>query len=190
MTSNAEAHGMTNGAAIAVPKATTDGNKELNNHIPYRSSLQPPVEVALSPNDAASVPSSVDKIQSLGRAFSPSDNASRLELLAEARRLVRALEMPRETMIKHNWAQPAAHAAITLGTDIGLFHAMLEDEASPKSAPELAKKLHVDANMLARTMRHMAAMGYIEETGEDQYRSTNFSKSLVIPIIGDGYSCL
>lgn len=67
---------------------------------------------------------------------------------------------------------------------------MLEDEASPKSAPELAVKLQVDANMLARTMRHMAAMGYIEETGVDEYKSTNFSKALVIPIIGDGYSCL
>ena len=67
---------------------------------------------------------------------------------------------------------------------------MLEDEASPKSAPELAAKLHVDPNMLARVMRHMAAMGYIEETGEEVYKSTNFSKALVIPIIGDGYSCL
>lgn len=36
----------------------------------------------------------------------------------------------------------------------------------------------------------MAAMGYIEETGVDKYKPTNFSKSLVIPIIGDGYPCL
>ena len=42
----------------------------------------------------------------------------------------------------------------------------------------------------ARTMRHLSAMGYIEETGPDEYKPTNFSRSLAIPIIGDGYPCL
>lgn len=42
----------------------------------------------------------------------------------------------------------------------------------------------------ARTMRHLAAMGYIKETGQDEYQPTNFSKSLTIPIIKDGYPCL
>lgn len=44
--------------------------------------------------------------------------------------------------------------------------------------------------MSARTMRHLGAMGYIEETAVDEYKPTNFSKSLAIPIIGDGYPCL
>lgn len=76
-----------------------------SNGKPYRSSIQVPTKVALSPNDAESVPSTIEKINSLGKSFSREDNAGRLELLTEARRLVRALEMPRETMIKHNWAQ-------------------------------------------------------------------------------------
>ncbi len=39
-------------------------------------------------------------------------------------------------------------------------------------------------------MRHMAAMGYIIETGQDEYKPTNFSSSLSIPVIGDGYTCM
>jgi hypothetical protein len=59
----------------------------------------------VSPNDAAAIPSTIESIQSLGKTFSNSENVGRQKLLAEARRLVRALETPRETMIKHNWAQ-------------------------------------------------------------------------------------
>lgn len=39
-------------------------------------------------------------------------------------------------------------------------------------------------------MRHMAAMGYIVEVAADEYKLTNFTKSLTIPIIGDGYPCM
>lgn len=95
VSSNGTANGHTNGAS-------TNGNKIASNGT---SSLQPPVEVAVSPTDAPSVTPTIEKINSLGGKFSASDNASRLALLTEARRLVRALEMPRETMIKHNWAQ-------------------------------------------------------------------------------------
>ena len=40
---------------------------------------------------------------------------------------------------------------------------------------------------LGRLMRHTAAMGYIEEVGPDTYKPTNFTSSLTIPEIGDGY---
>lgn len=36
-------------------------------------------------------------------------------------------------------------------------------------------------------MRHLGAMGYIKETSLDEYQPTNFSKSLSLPMIGDGY---
>lgn len=39
-------------------------------------------------------------------------------------------------------------------------------------------------------MRHIAAMGYITEVAADEYAPTNFSKSLTIPIIGEGYPCV
>ncbi|KAM0715778.1 hypothetical protein Q7P37_008292 [Cladosporium fusiforme] len=162
----------------------------ISNGTRYQSSIQPPIEVAVSPNDVDRVPSTLKSIHTLGKTFSASDNNARLQLLAEARHLVRSLETPRETMIKHNWAQPSAHMAITLGVDIGLFKAMLEDNASPKTVTKLAATLKVDPSLLARIMRHLGAMGYIAETGVDEYEPTNFSKSLAIPIIGDGYPCI
>jgi len=39
-------------------------------------------------------------------------------------------------------------------------------------------------------MRHLGSMGYITETGPDEYKPNNFSKALSIPIMGAGYSCL
>lgn len=39
-------------------------------------------------------------------------------------------------------------------------------------------------------MRHLSTMGYIIEVGPDQYKPTNFSNSLTVPIIGDGYTCM
>lgn len=38
--------------------------------------------------------------------------------------------------------------AITLGVDLGLFGAMLENNSSQKSVIELAKMLNVDAGLL------------------------------------------
>jgi hypothetical protein len=70
-----------------------------------RSQLQPSLDVAISPNDPSKIPSTIESIRSLGNAYSATDDAVRRQLLAEARQLVRALETPRETMIKHNWAQ-------------------------------------------------------------------------------------
>lgn len=43
------------------------------------------------------------------------------------------------------------------------------------------------ASLPGRLMRHLGAMGYIKETGLDEYRPTNFSTSMSLPMIGDGY---
>ena len=36
-------------------------------------------------------------------------------------------------------------------------------------------------------MRHVCAMGFLEETGPDEYKPTDFSKALSLDVIGDGY---
>lgn len=63
------------------------------------------VSVALSATDLESVPRLSAEIGSLGATISKGDNHARLELLRKARALVNALEAPRETMIKHCWAE-------------------------------------------------------------------------------------
>jgi hypothetical protein len=87
-------NGTTNGTS-------NDHNKKTHQH----SQLQPGLEIAISPNDPNKIPSTIESIQSLGKSYSATDDAVRRQLLAEARQLVQALETPRETMIKHCWAQ-------------------------------------------------------------------------------------
>lgn len=67
----------------------------------------PPVDIdiALRPGDSNAVPQILKSISAFGDAPSVDNDNTRLGLLAKARELVRALETPRETMIKHNWAQ-------------------------------------------------------------------------------------
>lgn len=36
-------------------------------------------------------------------------------------------------------------------------------------------------------MRHLSAMGYITETDADEYKPTNYSKALSLPMISGGY---
>jgi hypothetical protein len=99
---NRHTNGHTNGHSNGATNGSSNGVAKKPSH---HTSIQPSVEVAISPNDADAVASTIESIQSLGKTFSPDDNFGRQKLLAEARRLVRSLETPRETMIKHNWAQ-------------------------------------------------------------------------------------
>lgn len=66
----------------------------------------------------------------------------------------------------------------------------LVQKGGPVSVEELAKPIQADPALLGRLLRHVAAMGYIKEVGEDAYEATNFTKAMTIPIIGDGYPCL
>jgi hypothetical protein len=72
---------------------------------------KPLVDVATAsrPCDPEAVPSILRRIVSSSETPSVDNDSVRLALLANARELVRALETPRETMIKHCWAQ--VHAA-------------------------------------------------------------------------------
>jgi len=99
---NGHCNGHTNGHTNGIANGSSNGVVKKPGH---HTSIQPSVEVAISPNDADAVSTTIGSIQTMGKTFSPADNFGRQKLLAEARRLVRALETPRETMIKHNWAQ-------------------------------------------------------------------------------------
>ncbi|ORX92631.1 O-methyltransferase-domain-containing protein, partial [Clohesyomyces aquaticus] len=154
--------------------------------------ITPAVDIgfALRASNLGAVPETLKAILSFGQSPSVDNESARLQLLAKARDLVRALETPRETMIKHCWAQPACFTAITCCYRLGVFSVLVADGGKPRKVTEIASILKTSPEILARLMKHMAAMGYIEEVGVDEYAPTNFSKSLTIPIIGDGYPCL
>lgn len=68
--------------------------------------------IAVHPNDLCAVPALVKSIVKGACGLSHGahgDDAARHALLITARTLVQALETPRETMIKHTWAQVYTH---------------------------------------------------------------------------------
>ncbi|KAF2875904.1 S-adenosyl-L-methionine-dependent methyltransferase [Massariosphaeria phaeospora] len=170
--------------------AVTNGNANgtVNGHGPSNGAtvpeVNPPIDIgiALRPCDSDAVPEILKNISSFGKSPSLDNDNARLGLLAKARDLVRALETPRETMIKHCWAQPGCYTAITSCYNLGVFSVLANDGGSSKRVTEIASTLKTNPEVLA--------MGYIKETGVDEYAPTNFTKSLTIPIIGDGYPCL
>ena len=66
------------------------------------------IESALTPTKIDAVSRLLSEVASAGNAFSNTSNAplaSRLDLLAKAQELARALETPRETMVRHVWVE-------------------------------------------------------------------------------------
>ncbi|KDN67897.1 putative O-methyltransferase [Colletotrichum sublineola] len=120
------------------------------------------VSVATRANEARSVTKLSNAIGLLGKEFSPDKEEERLQLLKQARLLVQALETPRETMIKHCWAQPAATLLIHIGIEAGLFNHLAQNPG-PKRVDQVSKALGFDQDVLARAMRHLGSMGYLKE---------------------------
>ncbi|KAH8680502.1 hypothetical protein BX600DRAFT_504282 [Xylariales sp. PMI_506] len=83
--------------------------------------------LATNPCDPSVVTNLIDEISHLGAAASYSSTKDRLDLLSEAKALVRALETPRETVTRDVWIEPATMALLAFGTEIGLWVAMAEN---------------------------------------------------------------
>lgn len=96
--------GATNGAVNGVSRDVVNGAMNgVSNGVHEEEPVD--ISVALGPNDLKSVPGLIKDIVSASDNLSAEDSVGRLNMLAKARDLVRALETPRETVIKHCWAQ-------------------------------------------------------------------------------------
>ncbi|KAL2797363.1 S-adenosyl-L-methionine-dependent methyltransferase [Aspergillus keveii] len=147
-------------------------------------------EVAIRPNAAEEVPDLLKKVISFGEAYAKnSDEDTRAKYLDTARSLVYALETPREAMIRYCWSQSTLYAAIETCVDLGVFPVLSKDD-TPKTATELAEATNADPAMLARLLKHLAAMGVIKETDPDTYRRNGFSTSLSAKRYSDAYPCM
>jgi hypothetical protein len=63
------------------------------------------IAIATSPNDIEAVPGLLKDITANIESLAAGGNVDRQHLLTKCRTMVQALETPRETMIKHCWAQ-------------------------------------------------------------------------------------
>ncbi|KAM7198778.1 S-adenosyl-L-methionine-dependent methyltransferase [Rhypophila sp. PSN 637] len=149
---------------------------------------QADISIGSTPCDIDNVPTLLKSISSFrGRDDLGTNRDDRLNLLEQARQLVHALETPRELMLKHIGAETASFFSIALGVDVGLFKALVLHQGRPKKVKEIAGIIGFDVDGMSRILRHLAAMGHIENTGPDEYAPNNFSKALTIPVIADGY---
>lgn len=148
------------------------------------------VSIAINPNNLEAVPGLVKEINEGVKTLATGGHEARHELIVKARSLMLALEAPRETMIKHCWAQTGAMAGINLGIDTGLWTLMAKNGDKPQKVADLSRELGIDPALLSRLLRHLSAMGYITETNTDEYLPTNFTKSLSLPIISGGYPAM
>jgi hypothetical protein len=91
-----------NGASESNGHSAGNGNGRV---VPEMKPSPNDIDVAIRANDAGAVAGLLKELSSFGATPSVDEDDTRLALLTSARALVRALETPRETMLKHNWAQ-------------------------------------------------------------------------------------
>lgn len=72
------------------------------------------ISVALSPNNLDAVPKLLEEITAGVQALKTGGDTARHELAVKARAMMQALETPRETSIKHLWAQVRYVASLYL----------------------------------------------------------------------------
>ncbi|CRG86000.1 Demethylsterigmatocystin 6-O-methyltransferase [Talaromyces islandicus] len=145
--------------------------------------------IAVKPNAINDVPRLLEEIASKGKALARDGTQNRRQLLEAARSLVYALETPRESVIRFCWSQNTVFAAIESSIKLGLFKALSKDD-KPKTAAQLAETTGAEPVFLSRILKHLGAMGVINETGPDTYKPTNFAKTLTIQKYADGFPCM
>ncbi|KAF5227963.1 hypothetical protein FANTH_14628 [Fusarium anthophilum] len=138
------------------------------------------------PCNPDAVPQLVHDIVSAADAFTAGSMDARQKLLVKLRTLTSAVETPRETVLRHCWTMTSSIGSLAFGVDSGLWKAMVKNGDRPQTVQKLATEIGADPALLARLLRHLGAMGYIDETGPDEYQPTVFSKSLSIPTVGNG----
>ncbi|KAK7429787.1 hypothetical protein QQZ08_003632 [Neonectria magnoliae] len=130
---------------------------------------------ATRPSNPDAVSQLIENINVLHKNLEAGGEETRHELLIKARSLVQSLQTPREIMLQHTWADPGLNAALITGVDTGLWKRMVNNGVDkPQKVDDLAASIGVDAVLL----------------GQDEYKLTNFSKSLSLEVIGDGYVAL
>ncbi|PLB37615.1 o-methyltransferase [Aspergillus candidus] len=115
--------------------------------------------------------------------------ATRVKLLENARALVYALETPREALARYSWAESSTYAAIQIASNCRVFKDLSDDD-TPKSAVQLAEACGADPSMLSRILKHLAAMGAIEEVGPHEYRRTGFTQAMCSTRFSDSFQCM
>jgi hypothetical protein len=122
---------------------SSDGTPDANG----TKSEEPDVSIALSAANIEAVPSLIKEINALSGDLDSDDPTARLKLMAKAKSLWQSLETPRETMLRHVWAEPSLHCALTAGTvkEVWTHVARID---GPFKVADVAKEKNIEPALL------------------------------------------
>ncbi|MCJ1386033.1 hypothetical protein MMC17_009158 [Xylographa soralifera] len=113
------------------------------------------------------------------RSFETHDQYARA--VVAVKDLLARLQTPWDHIHRLTWKEPAYIAALKVATDINLFTSWQASDSDPKTVSELAAMSGVEEALLVRLLRHISAMGALNEVAPDTYTLTSFTESLAGP---------
>lgn len=126
----------------------------------------------------------LNDIAKLSEGLKLGRQGAREGLIRACAMLISEIQHPGEAMLMQLWSQPAHLSVIRMGVAVKLFRAMKDVSDEGATSAEIAagceKQLdgkHVDVDLVARMLRHLAAMGTVRETASDMFAPTPLSKS-------------
>jgi hypothetical protein len=122
----------------------------------------------------------LDSIAELSDGLKNGRQGAREGLLGAAASLISELRNPSENMLSLLWAEPTHLSIIRMAVEVKLFQAMKEIPETGATSSEIAAKCdkQVDAVLVARMLRHLAAMGMtVREVAPDTFTPTATSNA-------------
>jgi hypothetical protein len=122
----------------------------------------------------------LDTIAELSDGLRNGRPGAREGLLGACTSLITQLSHPSEMMLQLLWAQPTHLSVIRMGVEVKLFDAMAGLPEAGATSAEIAAKCdkQVDAVLVGRMLRHLAAMGTVREIGPDTFAPTSTAEAL------------
>lgn len=116
----------------------------------------------------------LNQISKQGEAYKSGTPGAREGLMNSCNQLFSTLLHPSESIIWTQWAQPTYSAVLRLASEVQLFEALAAENGKPKSSKSIAEKTdpQTEHTLVARMLRHLAAMGTIAETAQDTFAPT------------------
>ena len=123
----------------------------------------------------------------------------REKLKVLAQRLILALETPEETAwrigflvivtpspntirrtVNADSKQPMQTTTVRVGNKLDIYR-ILDKADTSLSVEDLAHKVNADSSFLLRLLRYLAAVGVVDNAGENRYKANNITKNLTVP---------
>ncbi|KAF2100733.1 putative O-methyltransferase [Rhizodiscina lignyota] len=134
---------------------------------------------------SSSIVSALEDLEAVDKSSLLDNMAERRKALQLARKLCVQLESPMDTIFRISWTDPAYNAAMKACVDLKVLD-ILQSRQGFVPVADLSEATGADASLLHRLLRHLAAMGAVDEQQPDSYRATALSNAMLRNEINGG----